>query len=64
MYQMPLQLDNTYGVSRETLNLVKRYSSRAFTRDELLMVWFEDEHAEFETVCGKRTSVRYEDMQP
>lgn len=64
MYQMPLQLDNTQGVSRETLNLVKRYSSRAFKRDELLLVWFEAEHAEFETVCGKRTAVRYEDMTP
>lgn len=62
MYQPPLQLDNTYGVPREILNLVTRYSAREFKRDELLSVWFEEGYAEFETLGGERIRVDYEDM--
>lgn len=62
MLQIPLQLDNSYGVPRETLNRVARYIATHFKRGELLAVWFEDEYAEFTTVTNERTPVRYEDM--
>lgn len=62
MLQMPLQLDNSFGVPRQTLNRVARYIATHFKRGEVLQVWFEDEYAEFTTVTNDRLVVRYADM--
>ena len=62
MIQMPVEHDNSFGVPREIHNLVARYQTRAYKRDELLTVWFEEGYAEFETVTGERTRVTYEEM--
>lgn len=62
MLQMQLQLDNSHGVPRQTLNRVARYIATHFKRGDVLQVWFEDSYAEFTTVTNDRLVVRYVDM--